>query len=84
MDDDSLVPMRITLLDYYVLDGTSKCYDLRAEIKNQGGQAVYAGDEFIGWRINKIQRKGTEHNTLTAAGLKMQPIPGSEKTQLLN
>jgi len=62
--------------DWWVKDHSSRSYDLREEIKNWRGYWVPA---FKCWRIDGITPDSDAFKVLTASGLALEWVQGSER-----
>lgn len=62
--------------DYWITDHRSRAYDLKEEIKNQGGRW---SPEFKAWKLVGKDIKDPSLSVLKSAGLGVQLIPGSER-----
>lgn len=56
--------------NYWILDGDSRTYDLREEIKAQGGRW---NNDFKCWMINNINKDSDSYKILKSCGLILQP-----------
>ncbi len=56
--------------DYWILDGTSRSYDLKEEVKAWGGYWV---KDHRAWRIDCLDKNSNAYNTLKSCGLVLQP-----------
>lgn len=61
--------MGTRLQSYWILDGSSKAYDLKEEIKNQGGKY---NPDFKCWWIDRVNVHHPIYKLLKLIGLKLQ------------
>ena len=66
---EELLAHTSTLRDYWIIDGDSRTYDLREEIKNWGGYWV---PEHKCWRIDGLSRNDPAFKILRKIGLVLQ------------
>lgn len=62
--------------DWWVTDHRSRSYDLREEIRNQGGRWM---PEMNAWKLVGKENSSDAISVLKSAGLALEFIPGSER-----